>query len=222
MYSPRKVKARINRIFRLGDFIEDQIIDALKTVGIEVSNAQESVGGFWGHADGHTDGRAWVNFVEMLFEAKSMSSANFKKCQKVGVKEFKQAYWFQIHGYMGKLGLTHCLWVYYNKDNSEMDYYIIEFDPAVLEQIEAREASIIISEGPNEYNKIGGPSWYECKFCDDKDVCHHGQAPVKTCRSCGHCTAEMGGKWLCNLFDEELDWDAQLRACDSYDVNNGV
>jgi hypothetical protein len=217
-YSPKVVDARINRLFRLGDYIDLQIIEALKSVGIQIVKPQESVGGFWDHADGHTDGRALMSEKELLFEAKSMSSSNYKKYLKVGLKEFKSDYWYQIHGYMQKLGLDQCLYVVYNKDTSDINIQIIDVDLHTYALLEQREMKIIVSDGPDEFDRIGGSSWYECKFCNDRDVCHFKRPPVRTCRSCEHVSLAPEGKWLCQKNDSYLSTKEQLKACELYEV----
>lgn len=213
-----RIEARMNRLFRLGDRIEDQIIEALATVGIVVDGNQESVGGYMGHADGHTDGTANYEGIDTLFEAKSMSDANFKKYKKVGLREFNRKYWFQIQGYMGKLELPACLYAVYNKNNSELDIQMIPFCETTFRLVNLTEIEIISTENPDKFNRLGNSTWYACKFCEAADVCHHGAKPVKSCRSCFYVDVQADGKWYCLNYKRNLSKQDQLAACDDYVV----
>jgi hypothetical protein len=217
-YTDSTIEARLNRLFRLGDFVEEQIIEGLNSVGVDVTDSQKPVGGFWDHASGHIDGIAHYGDEQWLFESKSMSAANFKKVIKEGVEKFKSDYWYQIHGYAGKLGLSKTLWIAYNKDTSEMVEFEIDTDEAAFKEVQDREVEIIVSDSAENFKRIGGPTWYECKFCSAYMVCQYNQTPEVTCRSCKHVDLAPSGRWICSLNEKDLSTEDQLKACDKYEL----
>lgn len=214
-YDVPRVEARMNRLFRLGDFIEEQIKESLESIGIYIVGDQQSVGGFWDHADGHTDGR--VSNLPRLFEAKSMNDKNFKSYRKKGLQAFNSKYWYQIHNYMGKLALEDCLYVVMNKNDSSLDIQVIPFDPHTYKLVEKREMAVIVATSADDFEKIGGASWFECKFCEMKDVCHHKADAPMHCRSCKHSEPGPNGQWLCNHWGGWLDMAHQIAGCDMHE-----
>jgi hypothetical protein len=63
--------------------------------------------------------------------------------------------------------------------------------------------------------KIGGPAWYECKFCNHNGVCHYGEEPWHNCRTCDHSDILNDGKWACSnqKVNKELTFEEQLAGC---------
>ena len=59
------------------------------------------------------------------------------------------------------------------------------------------------------------PAWFECRFCDHRDLCHGEAAAAVSCRSCLHATPVEGG-WTCARWDQGLDLDAQRQGCDRH------
>jgi hypothetical protein len=79
---------------------------------------------------------------------------------------------------------------------------------------------ILTAEHPPK--KIGTHTWYECKMCSDKGICHKGEPIKRTCRSCKHVNIEMEGKWSCGhskFAPTPLDYEDQMLACDEYELS---
>jgi len=82
----------------------------------------------------------------------------------------------------------------------------------------AKAERVVTATEPME--KISqNPAWYQCKFCDHHPVCHLGQVPAVTCRSCAYATPVLSGadgEWRCEWHDKMLQADEQKRACDEH------
>lgn len=215
-----KIEAKLNRIFRIGDAIETILVKELAEIGIEVKYSQQQVGGYKGHGGGSTDGRAWIDGEEHLFEAKSMNHTNFLEMQRKKCEESKPQYYNQTQIYMGKLGLKKTLFICMDKNTSDIYIEIIKFDEYTYEMLLAKEEEVIDAVHINTFPRISNnPSWYQCKFCDAKEVCHGGGMPVVSCRTCQHVQIHDEGKWACGLYEEWLDTAAQEKACDDWAVS---
>lgn len=215
----KRISPRVKRLFERGDWEESVIKNDLENAGIVLHSAQLEVVGLAGHVRGHIDGMVEnvPDFLDepLLFEAKTMSNKNFQKYKKIGLKLFNPAYYHQVHSYMGKLGLTHALYIATNKDNEQRDYDIIEFNPDAFDEAESFAMFIITSEGPPP--KIGPKTWHECKFCDAKPICHHGHPIEQNCRTCTYAAIEDDAKWSCDFHDgKTLSVEEQRKGCDDY------
>ena len=76
---------------------------------------------------------------------------------------------------------------------------------------------ILTSEHPPK--KIGEKTWYECKMCSARGICHKGEPIYRSCRSCKHVNIEMEGKWSCDLYGEWLNRESQLASCRDYELD---
>jgi len=213
---------RVERIFRRGDYEEEVIAADFERIGIKLFDDQLEVIGGHGYAKGHIDGKV-TNIPGhdgeiMLFEAKTMNDKRFKEYLKVGLRQCSPVYYGQIMSYMGKLGLTKCLYVVANKNDEHRNYQIMDFDVAEYKRLEDIASAIPLTDTLPE--KIGGKTWFACKFCDAKDFCHNNAKPRVTRRTCTYVTLEGDGKWGCSKHDMSfLSYDNQLEACPDYDVD---
>lgn len=220
----RYVSKRIQRIFDRGDLEEARVIKDLEAAGVicyEVLDDQSELVDDTGHIKGHPDGKAKnVPTAEKtihLLEVKTMKDSLYKGYIKKGLEKSYPTYWGQVHTYMGEERLTRCLLVVTNKDTEERHYERIEYDKSVHEDCMSRGFDVLTSEFPPK--KIGEATWYECKMCDCRGICHKGEPIKKTCRSCKHVNIEMEGKWSCGLYDEWLTYKQQMEACVDYELS---
>lgn len=206
------IPAKLNRIFRLGDAIEDLIVADLARVGKIVTHSQLRVMGYMGHGGGSIDGI----IGDSLFEAKSMNVANFNKLKKSGVQIGFPVYYSQMQYYMGKLNLDEGLFVSMNKNTSDLYTETIKYDSSHFSQLVIKEASIITAVH-NGFERVGyNSSWHECRFCNATDVCHNDAPMEVNCRTCHSVILKDEGKWECGKTGSTLDMKAQLEACKSY------
>ena len=216
----RSIEARVNRIFRRGDYEEGVVHKELKSICIKLTDDQFTVVGPYGHVKGHIDGI--VQYVpgygdeKMLLEIKTMNHKRFIDYRNKGLRETNPGYYSQIMSYMGKLNLKKCLYIVTNKNDEARDYQIIDYDEDEFNRIESVATGVLFSDKPPE--KIGGKTWMTCKYCDAKQICHYGQAPAKNCRTCEYIAIEEHGKWSCEKTGQNISSDEQLTNCKEYEL----
>lgn len=231
---------RTGRIFSTGHRAEAFMIADLKRIGCEVyrwvdgkkvelmgtekTSEQDTCTDIAGHFSGHTDGEV-LNVPEApktshLLEMKTHNDKSFKDVVKNGVKKSKPTHWGQVQTYMHYRKLTRTLYIAYNKNDS--DYYIerIVYDKDEALDYIRKASAIIMSEVPPacKFPK----TWFSCKWCDYRDICHEGDAPAANCRTCDESDICNDGKWECGLDGKELSKEAQLAGCEMYKIGWGL
>ncbi len=198
---PELITLRVKNLLDTGTKAEEFIVKDLESIGIKVTQRQERVWGFIKHALGFTDGRCIevpeAPLTEHLLEMKTHNDKNFKILFKDKVKKGFPEHYAQVQRYMKGTKLTRCLYIGYNKNNSE--YYVerIRYDPGFADDLIRKEQSIIASPEPpvKQFER----SWYECKFCPFIEPCHDGIPMDKNCRTCEHSDLANEGVWTCNV-----------------------
>jgi hypothetical protein len=118
--------------------------------------------------------------------------------------------------YMGGIGLKYGLYLAVNKNNDDLYGEIIEYNALVDNRFIDRAESIIFAlKAPPKINE--NPSWYLCKICDFKNVCHYQAVPEMNCRTCYYSDPYPEGEWHCRFHDKILDKTAQLKGCNDHD-----
>ena len=218
----KEIPKRVQRIFNRGHYEESVIINDFINAGIEIVSQQSEMVDSTGHIKGHDDGILLnvpgAEKTPHLFEGKTMKHSRYVKYMREGLQRSDPVYWGQIHTYMGELGLTRCVYGVVNKDTDERDFKRIKYEPDVHDQCMSIGFDILTSEFPPK--KIGEKTWFDCKFCSARGVCHKGEPILKTCRSCQHVSIEMGGNWSCGKHNGVLlSPDEQRRGCDQYELS---
>lgn len=174
---PWKVdSAKLQRIFDLGNILEDYVIKLLKDAGITVF-AEDENGKQFGFVDGeiagHSDG-VLLGLPESskphLFECKSANDKSYKLVEKNGVEKWNEKYWAQIHVYMKKLNLERCLFVVINKNTCELYIERIKYDRHVANHYLLRGHDIASRQEPPT-RKYHSKTFYKCKFCNFAKEC---------------------------------------------------
>jgi len=214
-----EISSRLNRLFTRGHLEEPKIIAELNKIGIITYGDQKGFTAGHGHIKGHCDGFALrvpeAPKTEHLLEFKTVASKSFAKLKKDGLKLYSDNYWAQVHIYMGEFKVTRCLHISVNKDNDDMYIERIYYDEKFHKELMKKGNRILFSECPPE--KRFSPTWYECRWCNAKDICHGKGKIHKTCRTCAHCSMLNEGKWGCILHDLTLATDQQRLACNKYE-----
>lgn len=217
----RKHSGRLLRLFRYGIDAEPRFVAELRAIGIEVMDrapdgAQWRVSDLGGHFGGSMDG-AGVGFVEApktwhVLEFKTHNDKSFTDLQKDGVKKSKPEHYAQMQVYMGLTGMDRAFYMAENKNNSELHTERVEFDPVEFQKLRAKAERILDAAEPPE-GISRDPSFYVCKMCDHRDVCHGNKAPAVSCRTCAHSTVRKDGDalWTCEQFGE-IGYIAQLES----------
>jgi hypothetical protein len=220
----RTVTKRIRRLLERGDMEEPRVVRDLKEVGVNckhVLNNQIELIDKTGHIRGHPDGTAenvpTAEKTEHLLEIKTMNNRLFKLYIKQGLKISHPVNWGQVHTYMGEQKLTRCLFVVTNKDTEERCYERIHYDKQTHDDCMSLGFNILTSEFIPK--KIGEVTWFECKFCDAKSICHKGEAISRNCRTCKNVNIEEEGKWSCELYGHWLNKEDQILGCGDYELS---
>ena len=200
-------EGRTLRLFETGDREEIRIIDNLRAVGVTVWDKDPETGRQirFTECDGHfalsLDG-VGQGFKESgqphTLEFKTMNEKNFRALVRDGVEKSKPVYWAQCQIGMHLADIDRCAFIAVNKNTDEIYMERIKRDLALGLQLVAKAGEIIFSDKPP--SRINSdPSFYLCKFCDYRSICHEGKPPEVNCRTCAHSTPERGGdgKWSC-------------------------
>ena len=216
-----ELEQRILRLFDRGDREENAIIERLKAIGIQVWGEQLSASAAYGHSKCHIDGLC-LGVLEApktthLLEMKTMNDKYFKQISKQKLKEAQPKYYAQMQIYMLKFKLTRGLFVAVNKNDDHTYIERVKFDRGFAEDLERKAESIVLSEKPPV--KPFKPTWYECRFCSAKLICHYDGEIEKNCRTCAGIELENEGRWKCTVYNILLATDQQRLGCEKYRLN---
>jgi len=241
------ITIRLQNLFDTGTNAEDFMIKDLERIGIVVADRQAEHWGFEKHEHGYDDG-AVLGVIEApktwhLLEMKTHNQNNFNKLVKQGVKRGFPKHYAQCQRYMreriamlkehglpifktddlqgsrlqaNNRDFTRCLYMGYNKNDSQYYFERIEYDKSFADDLYNKARDLIIMAEPpaRQYEK----SFFECKFCHLKELCHDVSAPAINCRTCKHVDLAQGGVWDCNLHKIKLSREKQLVGCDKYEA----
>lgn len=226
--TPARFDARMLRLFARGQREEDNLAALLRAAGVTVHQVDGTTGqqfnfkALGGHFGGSMDG-ACIGLPDApkswhVLEFKTANGKSFKKLQTEGVAKAKPEHWAQMQCYMLWTGMERALYVAVCKDNDELHLERVDFDAAAAQALLDKAQRIISAERPPE--RIGGPDWWECKFCPHYQACHGTEAPAVNCRTCAHSTPEPAGGWSCARHQQPQLTDAQQRSgCDAHRYN---
>ena len=212
---------RILRLFETGQIEEARLVRNLRRTGATVLEVDPATGRQWrveahgGHFGGSLDAVA-LGLIEApktwhVVEFKTHSAKSFRELVAKGVAQAKPQHWAQMQVYMAMTGITRALYLAVCKDDDDLHIERVRADADAAERLLAKAARIIFAARPP--SKISeDPTWWECRFCDHRAVCHEGAAAAATCRTCLHATPVDGG-WSCARWQAFLELDAQREGC---------
>lgn len=160
-------EGRVLRLFRLGEMIEDGVINDLHKIGWDVTDRQREVEitdhgiTLKGHIDGIVD--------DHLLEIKSANDKSFKEFMAKGYEHNKK-YKAQLHTYMVLLDINKAIAIVENKNDSNLYIEEIKLDRDYVTKLLIDVFAAITSEEaparmcPNQ-------SWFEAKWCPLREVC---------------------------------------------------
>lgn len=182
----------------------------------------------FGHFGGSLDGIAY-NLPEIelepgvfisaedpvLLEFKTHGQKSFDQLCKLGLKDAKPEHYAQMQVYMTKRQIKFGLYMAVNKNTDELKCFFVVADNVFGASLLGKATTVVTAMQPPA--KIStNPSWYKCRFCDHRKVCHMGQPLAKNCRTCSDAFPVDGGKWHCRKWDAVIPIEAQKVGCDSY------
>lgn len=145
-------------------------------------------------------------------EFKTAGSKSFAKIKKNGVRAEKWEHFVQMQQCMKYYKLPASLYMVVNKDNDELYAEIINYEPHYADQYSRRAKEIIYTTDtlPRISNN---KTFYKCRFCDKKAICHGDVIPDINCRTCAHWSAETDGGFSCARSNTEVHSDESFNGC---------
>ena len=211
---------RIKRLLDHGNNEESRIINDLKRIGLLVhshdpqTNKQwvfSALGGHYGCSldgvvTGLPDGR-WY-----LLECKTSNDKGFKGLVKHGVQADKPQHYEQMQACMALAELPAALYVAVNKNNDDIYTEIIDANVNDGDRLLNKAKQIVFA--PEPLAKMSNDaSYFECKLCRYRNVCHLDIVPGVNCRTCLHSTPTDQG-WHCEKHNAtNLSKDDQMEGC---------
>lgn len=225
----RRFDGRMLRLFLTGTLEERRFLHELRKIeGVEAHDKDPETGeqfrfsAVGGHVGGSMDACA-VGLPEApktwhVCEFKTHNDKSFSFLEKNGVEKAKPLHYAQMQCYMGWSGMDRALYLACNKNTDALYGERVRFDQAAFLELMAKAERVVTATEPMEKIKQD-PDWYQCKFCDHHPVCHQGQVPAVTCRSCAYATPVLSGtdgEWRCEWHDKVLQVADQKRACEEH------
>lgn len=133
-----------------------------------------------------------------------------------GLISSKIEHYVQMQVYMHYFGLKWGLYVAVCKNTDDLYIEVVQYKPELAAAYADRARQIIYAQHPPA--KLSqDPSWWECKFCDFREICHRGATPHKNCRSCIYARPVANGEWMCDKYHQTVPFDFMMKGCDNWD-----
>lgn len=224
-HSIPKFDGRLIRLFNRGHLEEGRIIAALLMINVNVWQQDEKGNQFRisdckNHFGGSGDG-VGISIPDLdantpaLLEFKTSNERLFNKLSSSGVKKEKYVHYVQMSTYSYKMNIDHSLYICVNKNTDALHAEIVPADHTVARlNIDKADHIIFSKKAPEKLSK--SPSWFECKFCEYREICHYKKEPERNCRTCVNSIPSDDGKWICGLTSNELSKMDQFNGCDKW------
>lgn len=217
--------------FEDGHRTEDLVIARLQnTPGIELHDKDDSgqqfrFEDFGGHFSGSCDGailgmlqapKTW-HVYEGKCSAKwqELDKAKRKVGEKSALLEWNQTYYAQAVLYMDYSGMERHYLVCSSPGGRQETSVRTEADPVFAQTMRDKAERIIFTD--QAPNRIGGPDYFECRWCDFNELCHNSEVKAeRNCRTCLHSSPERDGTWRCASFGHTLSKEDQIAGCPSH------
>lgn len=181
-----------------------------------------------GHFRGSTDGK--LRFPEGfkieglrtipegwgLSECKTHNEKSFKQVKEKGVLTSKPVHYVQMQIYMHYMGLPWALYTAACKNDDALYFELVYYKPELAAQYVDMAGKLVVSpEAPKRYSN--DPSWFECRFCAFREICHYDEEPARNCRSCTMAEARENASWYCKAFNQTIPPEFVKQGCDNWD-----
>jgi hypothetical protein len=206
-HPPAEFNGRTLRIFARGHHREPIIARYLEMAGLTVERVNPETGEPWavrfdfgpgqqpltGHLDGVVTGVPEAPAKRHVLEIKTMKASRWLEWRRRGVAASHPTYWVQTQIYMLGMGLDRALVVAENQDTCEIEAERVELDPVAAERLVERARRIGAAEtAPQRLSD--DPTFWQCRECPARELCHGVTLPQRNCRTCmaggatGQCT----------------------------------
>ena len=210
---------RILRLFRRGHMEESSVYADLRAAGYTVQDIDHATGKQYAFKDGHFGGSCDGMIVAgpgiespELLEIKTHNAKSFSDLVKHGVKASKPQHYAQMQVYCRAFGAERSTYFAVCKDTDDIYTESVEHDAEFSKAMNDRAQRIIADQSPPPPISTD-PTWYECKFCDSRDLCHGSKLTKQVnCRTCAHSTPERDGTWSCAEWNAEIPYQRSQEA----------
>lgn len=219
------INRRINRLFNFGKIAEEQMTEELERIGCRIDNQQKEYIGFAGHWKGHIDGNITMvpgkdDLDVFLLEFKTHNHKYFKQLKKEGVQNGYPKHYDQCQRYLSEdPTLAGCMYVGYNKDDSDFYIEFLDHDTGRQKDLKRKEQHIVLEDKLFPRIGTGQITWHECKMCNHQKVCYGRKEVRPSCRTCVHVECEDEGGWRCSKHSKGLGLEFQAKGCDDYELD---
>lgn len=220
---------RVLRLFNRGHLEEARFLSMLMCLeGVKLWYETEDGGQFkWNFHNGHygsaLDGIATgipdiPNGEACYTEFKTSAKKGFDETVRLGCRATHPEHYVQMQECMLAYNLQYSLYMMVNKDNDDLYAEVIYYDKDTALRYKQRARDIIFSTEP--LTRISeNPTFYKCKFCDVRNICHGSDIPEINCRTCCHWTAEEDGTESCARNNDELFRESVYVGCSEHVFN---
>ncbi|UFK26942.1 exonuclease [Vibrio phage vB_VpaS_AL-2] len=209
-----KFDPRLLRLFNRGHLEEARFLSMLMCIpGVQLwyetpEGGQIKWNDYGGHYGSALDGVA-VGIPDVpqgapcYTEFKTASDSKFNKFVKDGCRVENFTYYVQCQQCMHYMNLPYTLFMVVNKNTDELYAEIISYDKEIAEKYSKRAGDIIFAEKalPRISDKI---TFWKCRWCDVKQVCHGKEIPDVNCRTCCHWAPEQNGTYSCRRGNDNV------------------
>lgn len=182
---------------------------------------QLRIGSVMGHFGGSLDGEGFLPksygiYDKVLFEFKTNGTgAGFNKLLNEGMQMAKEQHYSQTCVYGYKRGLDWLVYLNICKNDDDIHLEVVKLDHEHGKQMEMKAERIIMSQEPPP--KLSeSKTFFKCKWCDMKDICHNDAPAEKNCRSCSFAEPVENAEWKCTKFEGVIPKDFIKSGCDEW------
>ena len=148
----------------------------------------------------------------VLGEYKTHGQKSFDELVNKGLAAAKPEHYQQMQVYMTKRGIKLGLYMAVNKNTDELKLFWVIAAPMVGAGLLGKAHDVITSPVP-PMRINNSPSWFKCRFCDHRGVCHMGEPMEKTCRSCAFSKPIEDGQWYCSNWQSVIPYEHTKAGC---------
>lgn len=219
---------RQQRLFNRGHREEERFVEWLTGIGCKVyahteDNKQFRISGCKGHFGGSLDGILYLPEryeidEPLLCEFKTNGTGpGFAKLKDKGVMIEKEMHYSQMctYGSDAQYDLNYAAYFNICKNDDDLHIEVVKLDHKHGQDMRIKAENIITCQTPPA--KISqDATFFDCAYCDAKDICHGGKPFVKNCRSCDNAHPADNGEWFCQFHKGIIPRDFVPVGCNSY------
>lgn len=232
----KEAEARMYRLFNRGHREEERYVEFLKGVGCQVwqyedeaTKKQFRMVGVNGHFGGSLDGivklppRYGIDEA-LLAEFKTNNTGRgWAELNEKGLAVAKGQHYGQQSMYGTAYNLRYSAYLNINKNDDDLYIEIVKLDHNLGKQLIVKAEKIITSQEPLP-RLSDNPTFWKCRYCPFKEICHSTKLPDRNCRSCHFAQPAANAEWFCNSFNGIIPRDFVPQACGNYKaiVNHAI